>query len=254
MSLSYLIRGVRAEALKVKRSLALIAALVIPLFPAVVNLAGALRRGLAGDAEELAALGPWGLYVRYAIKFWVIFALPMVIALLAALLAQVDHKPKQWKQLFALAYPRSALYAAKWLALAGVTLLSTLVFAGANIVGGMIVAALRPDLGLELPLPLGEVVGKPLLAWALALAAISIHHWIALRWPSFLSSLAVGFAASVANLFLISSYLYERAAFFPWAMPSQAYGAWQGTLRASLIAAALVYALARAEFVRRDVY
>ena len=254
MSLSYLIRGVRAETLKVKRSLALIAALVIPLFPAVVNLAGALRRGLAGDAEELAALGPWGLYVRYAIKFWVIFALPMVIALLAALLAQVDHKPKQWKQLFALAYPRSALYAAKWLALAGVALLSTLVFAGANIVGGMIVAALRPDLGLELPLPLGEVVGKPLLAWALALAAISIHHWIALRWPSFLSSLAVGFAASVANLFLISSYLYERAAFFPWAMPSQAYGAWRGTLLASLIAAALVYALARAEFVRRDVY
>jgi hypothetical protein len=161
MSLSYLIRGVRAEALKVKRSLALIAALVIPLFPAVVNLAGALRRGLAGDAEELAALGPWGLYVRYAIKFWVIFALPMVIALLAALLAQVDHKPKSGSSCCAANPARRSTRPSGWRWRAW--RVEHVVFAGANIVAEVRRRA-APRLGAGIALAAGRVVGKPLLA------------------------------------------------------------------------------------------
>ena len=94
----------------------------------------------------------------------------------------------------------------------------------------------------------------PLLGWLLSMFMLSIHLWISLRWSSFLVSITVGFAASVSNIFFVSSYLFEKSALSPWAMPVQAYGDWPATLLAALIGAMLVYLLTRSWFIRRDVY
>jgi hypothetical protein len=237
-----------------KRSLALTAALLLPLFPALANVAHALQSGLGRAAADAEFLTPWFLYGRYAFKLWTIFALPVIVAILSALLANVDHGPKAWKQLLALAFPRSLVFAGKWAALAGLTLLSTLVFALVNVWGGGLVHFLRPELGLDFPIPVGELIFRPFLGWLLAMLMLSLHLWLSLRWPSFLISITAGFAASVSNIFLVASQLFTRSAFSPWAMPVQAYGNWQLPLIVSLAGAALVYLLARREFVRRDVY
>ena len=252
MTIHHLIRAVLAESLKVKRSLALLSALVIPLVPAFVNLMMTVQGGVGKPALGLASA--WSTYYLYAIKLWVIFAMPLIVSILAALLADVDHRARTWKQLFALPFPRPAIMASKWLALAGITLLSTLVFGAANLTGGILIHLLHPGQGLDPPIPVLEAFTKPLIAWLLSLFMVSIHMWISLRWTSFLVSATVGFAASVANLFLISSSLYKYSALSPWAMPIQTYDRWEAMLIPSLVGAVVVYWLAGRRFVRQDVY
>jgi hypothetical protein len=251
--LRYILRGCWAEALKLKRSLALVAAFLIPLFPSFINFASTLRSGVGRPIEGMEDLTRWALYGVYANKFWTIFALPFIVAILSALLANVDHKPRVWKTILALSYPRGAVFASKWFALAGITLLSSLTFALYNLLSGVIIHFIRPELGLDFPAPVMDIVTKAFIGWLLAMFMISIHQWISLRWSSFLASVVVGFAASVSNIFLISSYLYNKAALSPWAMPVMVYEDYSLTLIISLIGAALVYLFARREFVRRDV-
>ncbi len=252
MKLKHLLRAVYAESLKLKRSLALLAALLIPLVLAFANFMNTVQRGIGRPALELT--NPWSLYLIYALELWVIFALPLLVSVLAALLADLDHRAKAWKQLFALPFPRSTVFASKWLVLAGITLLSTLVFGAANLAGGILVHLLRPELGLGLPIPVLEAFIKPLIAWLLALFMISIHLWISLWWPSFLVSVTVGFAASISNIFLINSKLYEHSFVSPWAMPIQAYDRWQTILIYALLGAVVTVGLAGRAFVRRDMF
>jgi hypothetical protein len=142
------------------------------------------------------------------------------------LVANLDHQPKAWKQLFSSSIPRSTIFAGKGVILAGLTLLSSLVFALVNLLGGVLVSFIRPELGLGWPIPVEVLIARPLLGWLLAMLMLSIHLWLSLRWPSFLVSITAGFAASVSNIFLVASYLFTRSALSPWAMPVHAYGDW----------------------------
>jgi ABC-2 type transport system permease protein len=252
--LTYILRSISAEALKLKRSLVLIVTLVIPLFPAVANVGDGIRNGFSPNVlEESAGLAPWSILLRFAFKLWTIFALPMIVAIISALLANTDHQPKTWKLLFALPFPRQAVFIGKWVALAGLLLLSNLAFALANLAGGLFIHFLHPEAGLGLSIPIGELVFGVLVSWLLSLFMVSIHLWISLRWSSFLASITVGFAATVSNLFLIASYMFGRSALSPWAMPAQVYTDWSGSLPAALAGAVLVGFLAMRGFVRRDV-
>jgi hypothetical protein len=245
----YFARGISVEMLKIKRSLVLLVALLVPLFPVCANVAAKLRTGTIVPEDNL---GPWSLYLRYSIKLWAILIMPMLTALLSALLANVEHRTKQWKQLFVLPFPRSAIFVSKWVALGGITLLSTFVFAFANMAGGLAIHFLRPETGLDLPIPWGEALLKPLISWLLSMAMMAIHLWISLRWSSFLVSLTIGFTGTVSNIFLLSSYLYEKAAFSPWAMPGYSYDDWLPVLAASCVGALVILVLAGVQFVRRD--
>jgi len=249
-----LMRGVGAETLKMKRSLALSVALVIPLLPTFANVASALQTGLGPQMEEGITLSPWSLFFRYTFRLWTIFALPMVVAIISALVAHTDHQTKAWKMLLALPISRQAAFGGKWIVLAGMLLLSNMVFMAANLMGGVLVNLLRPELGMGLPIPLGEALSVTLISWALSLLMVSIHLWISLRWPGFLASLTLGFIATVSNLFLIGSYLYGRVSLSPWAMPVQIYGDWQASMPVALGGALLVGGLACWDFVTRDVY
>lgn len=253
----YLWRGIRAEFLKIKRSQALFVAVLIPLFPAGLNFGEVLQRGLhLLPGEVPGALSAWSLYFRSSIDFWAIFALPLIVAVLSALLANVDHQSHQWKSLFAMAFPRSGIFAGKWAALMGLNALSAACFGAANVLTGLAAGMLRPDLGLAFGgLPWGEAFAAPLLGWLLASGMITIHLWISLRWSSFLVSILSGFLAVVANLFVIGSFMAANAAYFPWSMPSCVYS--ENHLLVLVLSAAcagVVYLLANTQFVRREVY
>jgi lantibiotic transport system permease protein len=251
--LMFTIRSVQAEFLKLRRSLVLYIALSIPLFPAFANVADTLKTGLSVAFMEEAKLAPWSLFFRSSYKLWTIFALPMIVALIGAFLAYSDHKSKSWKILFVLPLPRETIFAGKWFTLAGLVLLSNMIFTLANLTGGLLVNLVKPGIGLGLSIPFGEMIFSTLVSWLLSLLMVSIHLWISLHWSSFLVSITVGFAATVSNLFLIFSYLIGRSVISPWAMPAQVYGDWMGSLPAALIGAILVALLAMWDFVGRDV-
>lgn len=254
MSVRYLTAGIGAETIKLKRSLALLAAVAVPLLPVAADLMGTMSRGLGSLPDDPAGINPWALYVRMAVKLWTIFAMPTVVAVASALLANLDHKPRAWKLLLALPFPRGGLFAAKWAALAAMTLLSTAVFAAGNVAAGLALHYLRPELGLTWPVPVADAVWRPLLGWALALFMMTIHLAIALRWPSFMTSLVIGLVASVGNLFVVGSYLSVYAGYIPWTLPAMTYGDWAPALAFSLAGTAVTYVLARRAFVGREVY
>jgi hypothetical protein len=247
-----LFRGIQSEFLKLRRSLVLYITLLIPLFPAFANGADALKHGLSAIFDN-PNLPVWSLYFRYANKFWTIFALPMIVAIISAFLANTDHRSKSWKLLFSLAFPREAIFAGKWFTLAGLVLLSNVIFSLASVLTGILVNVVKPEIGLGSSIPFGEIVFGTLITWLLSLLMISIHLWISLRWSSFLVSIIVGFAATVSNLFMISSYLFARSAISPWAMPVQAFDNWMGVLPVALAGAAVISCLAMWDFSHRDV-
>jgi hypothetical protein len=191
----YLWRGVRAEFLKIKRSQVLFVALLIPLFPAGLNFGEVLQRGLhVLESDTPGRLSPWSMYFRSSIDYWTIFALPLVVAVLSTLLANVDHQNHQWKELFSLAFPRTGVFAGKWTALMALCALSSIAFGIANILGGLAAGFLRPDLGLSLAtLPWIEAFSRPLLGWLLSSSMITIQLWISLHWSQFLVSILSGF-------------------------------------------------------------
>jgi hypothetical protein len=253
----YLWRGVRAEFLKIKRSQVLFVALLIPLFPAGLNFGEVLQRGLhVLESDTPGRLSPWSMYFRSSIDYWTIFALPLVVAVLSTLLANVDHQNHQWKELFSLAFPRTGVFAGKWTALMALCALSSIAFGIANILGGLAAGFLRPDLGLSLAtLPWIEAFSRPLLGWLLSSSMITIQLWISLHWSQFLVSILSGFLEVVVNLFVVGSFMAVVAGYVPWSMPSNTYtDGWPFTLMLSLFYTILVYLLANAEFIHRDVF
>ncbi len=250
MIFHHLIRATYAEVLKLKRSLAILFALLIPLAASFVNFLITVQSGIG--KPTLGITSPWSIYFMYSIKLWVIFCIPLLVSILSALLADVEHRTKAWKHLFAMPFPRAAILASKWLSLAGIILLSTLTFGATNLASGALIQVLQPAQGLQWPIPFLEAFSKPLIAWLLSLFIVSIHLWISLRWPNFLVSVTVGFAASISNIFLLSSNLYEHSVIFPWAMPAQAYDHWQMTLVSSLAGCVIIYWLAQREFALRE--
>ena len=251
--ISFLLNGIQAEFLKVKRSQVLLVAIFIPLFPVGLSFGRVLQIGLSNIYDK-DVLAPWSIYFRGSIDVWTIFALPFIVAIISSLLANVDHKTHQWKMLHALAFPRAGVFAGKWMVLMALTLLSVIVFSLGSIIAGLVAGLLHPELGLDWPVPLVDAFGRPLLAWLLSALMITIHLWISLRWSSFLVSILSGFFAVVLNIFMIGSFMNTYAAWSPWSLPSMVYpSVLPQYLVYSLAAMLVVYLLANAQFVRRDV-
>ena len=107
-----LVRALRAETLKMKRTLALWLAIIAPLGMVGLQLIGALQRG------EQYVRQFENVWVRFGQEMFVFFGfliVPLFVALETALLGGLEHRSDQWKHLYALPLPRWTVYAAKQL-------------------------------------------------------------------------------------------------------------------------------------------
>src|SRR5262245_25934891 len=103
-----LIRALSAEFLKMKRTLALLVALGLPMVVILMNLVIFLR---TKNFEEGSSA--WDFFVGNNIVIWGLLMLTLYITLETALLAGLEHNQQGWKHLAALPIPRTAVYAAK---------------------------------------------------------------------------------------------------------------------------------------------
>ena len=248
-----LFRACSAELLKLKSTLAFWLALVAPLAMGALQFLVVQRNGLVYlEAGESA----WEYYGGQTINFFALLMLPLFVTLETALASNMEHTSQQWKQLFALPLPRSAIYAAKLFAglvLIGVSLVGLL---AVIVLSGWLLNTLHPDLGFGAPIPweyLFKMVGMVYLgSWLL----IAIHTWIGLRWQSFALASAVGIVLTVAGMMVINS---DYAPYYPWTLPAVAELTFSrgGDPSAGLAAAAagflVVSVLGGWNVVRRDV-
>jgi hypothetical protein len=206
--------ALKAEQLKVKRTLALWLAPLAPMVIVGLQLAIVLQRESYYRQQDVS--DAWGQYGEQTVFLWSLLMLPLFVTLETALLSNLEHGNQQWKHLFALPIPRGALYAAKQLSGMAVIGLSTVSLYVLLVASGLGLRVLTPGLGFEAAVPWAQLLKYVAMAYLASWLIISIHTWVGLRWHSFAVASAVGIGAVVVSVVLFQS---DWGQWYPWTLP-----------------------------------
>jgi hypothetical protein len=209
--MSELTRAVSAESLKLKRTLALRLAVIAPLFIVLLQLGVYLARG---EDVERAATNPLAGFARGILTLWTLVFLPFWATLAASLCASLDHSGNHWDQLFALPMRRWPLYAAKWIIVFGLVVLSSICLPLFAVVAAEILKQVRVGWRGD-ALPWRLLLNGVSRSCGACLLLVSVQCWLSLRWRSFLVALGVGIAGIMSGIILISAPL-KFISLYPW--------------------------------------
>lgn len=210
-----MISVLRAEARKLKGSLALMLALLAPLLPALIVLFAS-----ATSNRPLQ----WGeVFGAFMLPIWAVFLLPMAMTAVTTLVSQIEYQASGWDHLLALPLPRPMIFLAKAvLTFANVAVMTALAVAfswGAAHTGGAI-SGFPPAGTIDLPklaYTIGAISGA-------ALFFVAIQLWISLRFANFVVGMAAGIGGAMVGL-AVAMTGTTRADWFPWVLPVKAVSA-----------------------------
>lgn len=225
------------EFVKVRRTLAWPVCALAPLLVAIVAVMIALRKG------EPA----WRELLLNGFALWAYFVLPMTVAALSALLAQIEHGPRAWDHLFALPIPRRTLVVAKvatLMLMLGVSSILLLVF-----IAALGVATGAPSVGF----PASGGLALAATTWCASAFMAAVQLWVALAVRSFVAPVGLGLAGTFA---VVAAMGAPETAALPWGMPLAALPVSGANPMPALIAGALggllILPLMAAHVARRE--
>lgn len=242
-----LVRALHAELLKLKRTLAFRVIFVLPLLIALLQFLVILRTKTYARGFNL-----WQTHPTNSFQIWAVFMMPLLIALVTALLNGIEHSDKQWKHLFALPVPRYSVYFAKLIVAQGLILMSTLVLGVMTVIVGVAGTYLRPELASAGPVPYVWLAKQVAFVWLASWLIIAIHTWISMRWSGFPIALGAGIGGTFFALFAASASLGK---YYPWLLPMNIFvdGRFATALVLGIGGGIVAAVLGCLEFVRRDV-
>ena len=240
-------RALHAELLKLKRTLAFRVIFVLPFLVALLQFFIVLRTKKFPQTFKL-----WEAVGTNSLQIWAVFMMPLLIALVTALLNGIEHSDKQWKHLFALPVPRHSIYLSKLVVAQGLMFISTFVLALLVVVVGIAATYLKPELANVGPVPFVWIAKQTAYVWLASWLIIAIHTWISMRWAGFPIALGAGIGGTFFALFAASASLGK---YYPWLLPMNIFIEGRFAMALVLgISGGLVAALLGCfEFVRRDV-
>lgn len=190
----------QAEIGKLKGSLAALMILLGPL--AVVVFAHLMLIARGGAAIEKAG---WGVFIQGGIALWAYLVFPLLVALQAAAINNIEHAVDGWKRVFALPVQAPKVFLAKFLILLCLMLASSLILA-AGLAGSAWVAA---RLFTDLPAFDPELASFAFLRVMACVAGgglmIALHFTLSWVMDSFVFPIAVGVIATMAVMQVASS-------------------------------------------------
>jgi hypothetical protein len=195
------------EAAKLRRSLALLLALIAPALVAVFVFFNLLR------AEKALS---WDVALQTSTAIWAFFMLPMSVTALTALVASTEHAPRAWDTLRALPVPRWHLYAAK--AVGVLAIVATMSAALALMTFAAVEAAtwIKPSITPTGTVDTAHYVGLLARMFVAAWLLVVLQLWIALRFPSFVPALATGIGGT---FFAVVATSAKIGVVLPWQIP-----------------------------------
>lgn len=199
------------EFMKLRGSLASWLCLAAPALAAIMSAAIAARQPAS----------PYSGLVLNSAALWGYFVLPMSIAVLAALLAHVEHATRTWDHILALPIKRRRLYLTKALVMAVLTLAMTLALAPMAALAGRVLAWLAPDAAPTGQFDWSGAFALLTLQWLASLLMSALQLWVALRFRSFLAPIGLGLAGTFA---VVAGMGAPELAWLPWAMPMSVLG------------------------------
>jgi ABC-2 type transport system permease protein len=265
-----LVRATRMEVLKLRRTLALWASILVPLPVIAMTTALNLSRNTGGrfDPGAPPTVVPWDAFMLDLVLFlWCLIALPLFVSLEAALLAGLEHRENTWKHLFALPIPRWTIYVPKLLVGFVLVCLSSLVLALGIGLEGQILLMLRPDLGLTRPIPWAVIFVRSFSFTPTVLLMLAVQTWVAIRWRSFTVAMSLGIGGTVMGIMMLRSLRTmastprpaQLASIFPWSLPyvviarQATVGLRENAFAVGILGGLLIAAVGCWETVRRDV-
>lgn len=199
--------AIGVEAAKLRRSLAMLLAVVAPALIAIFVFFNVLRNNHAA---------PWQMTVQTSAAIWAFFMLPMSVTALTALVAHTEHGPRAWDYLRALPRPRWHLYAAKATVVLALVAAMSALLAVATVAVIEIAAWIKPTIAPTGSRDYGhylDLLGRIFLSsWLL----VAVQLWIALRYSSFVPALAVGIGGT---FFAVVATSAKLGALMPWQIP-----------------------------------
>ena len=222
-----LLRVTKVEVLKLRRTLALWAAVVVPFVVIAMTLAMNLSRS-RGTQFVLDHPNGWDtLMLDQTLVLWCFVLLPLFVALETALLAGLEHREKAWKHLFALPIQRWTIYVSKLLVGLALVCLSSLVLAAGTAFQGWLLLKFRPDLGLSHPVPWALIFSRNFGFIPVVLLMLAVQLWVAVRWRSFTVPIGVGITGTLIGVMLLRTLKNSistpfgpfLASLFPWSLP-----------------------------------
>jgi hypothetical protein len=203
---------VSAEAIKLRRTLALWLVVLAPVLAITLELIGLFTRDSIpiGDSRIV-----WRNLLREGWSWWLLLIVPMLISFEAASLANLEYGGKHWKQIFACPVPRWSVYATKLLFCGLLVGASFLVVILGFVADVLICGAVRGS-HLAAGIPWAEIVttaGKGYLAvWLL----IVIQSWLSWRFAGIAAPVGIGFAAFVTGFLLLPLHRGDFSSWHPW--------------------------------------
>lgn len=215
-----LLRVLHAEMLKMKRTIALKMVVLSPAVVVLLILFGASqapfstlnRNGIENEWTELA---------RFTLRIWAVLMMPLFIALETALIAGLDHSENHWKSLLARPVPRWTLFVTKLIVVTAMMAAATLVLLCGILMDGAILPRLTSEVVFGFPVPWPTIFRDGAETMGLAFLALTIQHWVALRWRSFSVATGTGIVATVVGFLCVAATRQsgDWPQYFPWALP-----------------------------------
>ena len=252
-----LLRVLHAEVLKMKRTIAL---KMVVISPAVVVLLILFLTSQAPFSTlNRNGLGnKWTVLATLTLRVWAALMMPLFITLETALIAGLDHSENQWKSLLARPVPRWTLYVAKLIVVMAMTAAGTLVLLCGILIDGAILARVQSEVVFGFPVPWAAIFRDGAQIAGLMFLALTIQHWVSLRWRSFSVAIGTGIIAIVVGAFAVAAAQEGGwPQYFPWALPMLVLARHPHNIQtALLISSALGIVVAAAgclDFCRREV-
>ncbi|QHL86540.1 ABC transporter permease subunit [Nibribacter ruber] len=212
-TLTYLGRGISAEALKIKFTWAFWLSLLAPLSIVGMTFLVFFFRG-----EKLVRPGmdPWLLWANNNFYATAQLLVPMFLALITALVNGIEHSSLGWKQLYALPMPKWAVFLNKYLLQLGLVALSFVTFLAGLLAGGYLLGWVRSDLGFQDYHHVQSIAVTGFRIFIGSLAIFTLQFCISFRFKSIAMSIGLGILFTLA--FLIGSR-WEHIGYFPYSWP-----------------------------------
>lgn len=184
--------------------------LVILLLMLVGTAVPILANMGAPDYPNFVNAPDWYIAYLMMTQFYASLFLPVVAAVLTALLCRVEHQGDTWKQILLMPISRFQLYGAKFLlAFSFVALMQTIYVGGIVLVG--------TGLGYEGEIPWNMIVTSILQGWIALLPIVALQLWASFLWKSFAGALAVNIVCAIPALLVAHSELLGP--WYIWAYP-----------------------------------
>jgi hypothetical protein len=198
---STLLRILRIEFLKTRRSLALLMMFVCPLFVMLLTVGMQLK-----NVQKM----PWQMYWLNNTAIWCYFMLPLFIALITALLNGNEHKNATWRLMLTLPISTRQLYLAK-------LALGAIFVAGANLILISLIAVSIALFGLAGFSTTGASDFSALSSFAklttCSLPILVLQHWFSWRIQNIVAPLALGVISTMGIMQIGHS---KDWIYYPW--------------------------------------